>query len=165
MRDIVLIAHNIRSTHNIGSILRTAEGFGVSHVYLSGYTAYPTHPNDTRLPHISRKLSSKIHKTALGAEELQAWSHEEDVRALIDKLKHSNYTIIGLEQSPGSVKLNDYRPPDKVAMLLGSEVNGIEPELLSQCDRAIEINMYGQKESFNVAQAAAIALYSLRETK
>ena len=70
MPEIVVIAHNIRSTHNVGAIFRTSEGFGVSKIILSGYTPYPALANDPRLPHIARKLTSQIHKTALGAEEI-----------------------------------------------------------------------------------------------
>ncbi|MBC7459376.1 TrmH family RNA methyltransferase, partial [Candidatus Saccharibacteria bacterium] len=70
MSEIIIIAHNIRSTHNIGSIFRTAEGFGVVKIILSGYTAYPLIPNDPRLPHIAEKLNAQIHKTALDAEML-----------------------------------------------------------------------------------------------
>ncbi len=69
MPEIIVIAHNIRSTHNVGAIFRTAEGFGIAKIILSGYTPYPTLPSDTRLPHISSKLTGQIHKTALGAEE------------------------------------------------------------------------------------------------
>ncbi len=70
MPDIILIAHNIRSTHNVGSLFRTAEGFGVNKIILSGYSPYPKVQNDPRLPHIYEKLTDQIHKTALGAEEM-----------------------------------------------------------------------------------------------
>lgn len=163
MRHIRLIAHDIRSTHNVGSLLRTAEGLGVEHVYLGGYTPYPETSDDTRLPHLSRRLSQQIHKTALGAESLVHWSHENDVQELIQHLRQMGFSVIALEQSNNATRLPDFRSPAKVALLLGREVEGIDPELLELCDHIVEIPMYGQKESFNVVQAAAIALYQLRE--
>src|SRR5579871_6804873 len=81
-RDIILIAHDIRSTHNVGSLLRTAEGMGVARVYFTGYTPYPSlATGDERLPHIAQKLTRQIQKTALGAESQVAWSHHTDVKA------------------------------------------------------------------------------------
>lgn len=163
MRSIAVIAYDIRSTHNVGSLLRTADGFGVSHVYFTGITPYPAIKNDSRLPHISRKLTEQIEKTALGAIDTVEWSHEGEIKALLTTLKDDGYTIIGLEQTPNSAELSSYSPPDKCAILLGNEVNGIESDLLKLCDDIVEITMYGQKESFNVVQAAAITLYALRE--
>jgi tRNA G18 (ribose-2'-O)-methylase SpoU len=162
MRSIVVIAHDIRSTHNVGSLLRTAEGLGIAHVYFTGYTPYPRHSGDTRLPHIAAKLDAQIHKTALGAETLIPWSYVEDVAACIATLKAEGYEVAALEQTPGSIPLPEYQPADKVALLLGREVEGIEPALLKRCDTAIEIPMSGRKESFNVVQAAAMALYAVR---
>lgn len=164
MRTIVIIAHDIRSTHNVGSILRTADGFGIKHLYFTGITPYPVTSNDSRLPHISKRISAQISKTALGAENYLSWSHEGDLNALIMRLKQDKFRIIGLEQSPRSIKLNSYKPPDKCAIILGEEVNGIPLILQQSCDDLLEITMYGKKESFNVAQATAIALYVLRET-
>lgn len=163
MREIIVIAHDIRSSHNIGSLLRTADGFGVAKVYLTGYSPYPMQANDTRLPHIARKVTDQIRKTALGAEESTPWEHHSDIHSLLITLKNQGYTIAGLEQDDTSTSLPDFIPPNKIALLLGREVEGIEPELLKLCDNRIEIPMYGQKESFNVTQAAAVAMYSLRE--
>ena len=162
MRDIVLIAHDIRSCHNVGSLLRTAEGIGVTTVYLTGYTPYPLKPNDTRLPHIAQKLTKQIQKTALGAESSQAWIQSESVQDVLDELSKQGYSLVGLEQSNESVHLNSYKPTEKVALLLGREVEGIDPVILSQLDTIVEIPMFGSKESFNVVQAAAMSLYHLR---
>lgn len=162
MTDIVLIAHNLRSTHNIGSLLRTAEGLGVNQVVFSGYTPYPVEANDTRLPHLAQKIDKQISKTALGAENMVNWRHIEDINLLIAELKDQDYRIVGLEQSDHSIKLNEYESPDKIVLILGREVEGLEPEIISVCDQLIEIPMFGQKESFNVVQAAAMALYHLR---
>jgi 23S rRNA (guanosine2251-2'-O)-methyltransferase len=162
MRDIVLIAHNLRSCHNVGSLLRTAEGLGVSIVYLSGYTPYPTLINDTRLPHEAEKTTKQISKTALGAEKTQAWQHATDIATLVTMLKAAGYTIAGVEQAIDSISLPTFRPPEKIALVLGREVEGLENEVIAMCNYLLEIPMYGHKESYNVVQAAAMALYHTR---
>jgi len=159
MPEIIVIAHNIRSTHNVGAIFRTAEGFGVQKIILSGYTPYPKVTNDPRLPHIAEKLHSQIHKTALGAEDMVPFEYQltPDIAAL----RQAGYRIVGLEQAPRSVLLPRYETPEKIALLLGEEVHGIPDDLLQVCDDIIEIPMVGKKESFNVSVAAGIALYAL----
>lgn len=159
MRDIILIAHNIRSTHNVGAFLRTADGFGVGKIIFTGYTPYPTIDGDTRLPHFADKLTRQIHKTALGAELMVPFEYIEEPP--LTELKAQGYTIVGLEQDERSVLLPDYTVPQKVALLLGNEIDGIYPELREQCDALIEIPMQGGKESFNVSVATGIALYHL----
>ncbi len=159
MPSIIVIAHNIRSIYNVGSIFRTAEGFGVSKIILSGYTPYPLTDSDTRLPHISRKITEQIHKTALGAELMVEFAYQE--KPDIAGLKSDGYTIVGLEQSERSIDLRNYKPKDKIALIIGEEVNGVNDELLDQCDDIIEITMCGNKESFNVSVATGIALYAL----
>jgi len=159
MPEIIVIAHNIRSTHNVGAIFRTAEGFGINKIILSGYTPYPTLAKDSRLPHISEKLTSQIHKTALGAEDLVPFEYTE--LPPLDELKEQGYRIVGLEQADRSINLNDYQPPKKIALLIGEEVHGIEAALLEQCEDILEIPMLGKKESFNVSVATGIALYAL----
>ena len=159
MSEIVVIAHNIRSTHNIGAIFRTCEGFGASKIIISGYSPYPTTPNDTRLPHITEKLTQQIHKTALGAEAMVPFEHQESPN--LQSLKDQGYKIVGLEQNNHSVLIQNYQKPSKIALLLGEEVHGITDDLIKSCDDLIEIPMVGQKESFNVSVAAGIALYAL----
>lgn len=159
MPKIIIIAHNIRSTHNIGAIFRTAEGFGVQKIILSGYSPYPQTPYDTRLPHIAEKLTAQIHKSALGAETMVPFEHQEAPD--LAQLKASGFRVVGLEQDTRSTLLSHYTPPQKVALLLGEEVEGISVELRDQCDDLIEIPMKGKKESFNVSVAAGIALYHL----
>lgn len=163
MRSLIVIAHNIRSTHNIGSILRTADGFGVEHIYLTGITPYPHSSNDSRLPHISQKLTHQINKTALGAIYTVNWSYHSNMSNLLTQIKTEGFKLIGLEQSSKSIALKDFSPPNKCALLLGNEIEGITPKFQDLCDYIVEITMYGQKESFNVAQACAIGLYALRE--
>ncbi|MFZ1812799.1 MAG: TrmH family RNA methyltransferase [Candidatus Saccharimonadales bacterium] len=160
MRSVIVIAHNIRSCHNVGSIFRTCEGFGVEQIILSGYTPYPQLVNDVRLPHIAQKITAQIHKTALGAETLVPFSQTNQVDW--QALRDAGYRIVALEQSPTSILLPNYAPPDKIALLLGEEVDGVAANLLAECDDALEIPMFGRKESFNVSIAAGIALYHLR---
>lgn len=159
--SLVVIAHNLRSTHNVGSIFRTCDGFGVDRLYLTGYTPYPTQPGDQRLPHEAEKLSRQIHKTALGAETSLPFEHRPSVEALLDQLRADGYRLVGLEQDPRSQPLASYRPSARLALLLGEEVAGIAPELRQRLDDLVEITMHGRKESFNVSVAAGIALYGL----
>jgi 23S rRNA (guanosine2251-2'-O)-methyltransferase len=159
MHDIVLIAHNLRSCHNVGSLLRTAEGLGVTKVFLTGYTPYPQSADDTRLPHLAAKLHRQIAKTALGAEQTQPWQHIEDIHQLLDKLREQGYLIAAIEQAATAIPLPDFKPPQKIALLVGREVEGVEQDVLERMDTILEIPMFGSKESFNVVQAAAMGLY------
>lgn len=169
--EIILIAHNLRSCHNVGSLLRTAEGLGVAEVILSGYTPYPMYPensisHDPRLPHEARKLHKQIQKTALGAEFSQPWRHIDPatytIYDIIAALKGRGFHMAAVEQSNTSVKINLFTSPAKIALLVGREVEGVEPEVLRHMDTTLEIPMFGSKESFNVVQAAAMALYHCR---
>lgn len=159
MSEIIVIAHNIRSTHNIGAIFRTCEGFGIDKIIISGYSPYPSLAHDTRLPHIHRKLTDQIHKTALGAEALVPFEYQETPN--ITALREAGYRIVGLEQDDRSIMLPNYEVPEKVVLLLGEEVEGITSDMREVCDDLIEIPMVGQKESFNVSVATGIALYAL----
>ena len=161
MPKVVLVAHNVRSCLNVGSLLRTAEGLGIEHVYLTGYTPYPLMPQDARLPHLARKIANRINKSALGAEDMIAWSYDEDISRVITQLKNDGYEIVALEQDKRSVPLPTFKPKKPVALIVGREVEGIEPEVLAMCGNVVEIPMAGRKESFNVAVAAAMALYQL----
>ena len=160
MREIIIIAHNIRSTHNVGAFFRTADGLGISKLILSGYTPYPTFEGDTRLPHFADKLTRQIHKTALGAESTVPFERHEVPP--LDKLKQAGYQIVGLEQDERSHILPNYTPPQKIVLLLGNEIDGIYPEYRALCDDLIEIPMNGSKESFNVSVATGMALYHLQ---
>jgi tRNA G18 (ribose-2'-O)-methylase SpoU len=159
MRTVVVIAHNLRSSHNVGSLLRTAEGLGVARVYLTGYTPHPITPTDRRLPHIARKVDNAIHKTALGAEHAQDWIYEPEVGDVVRTLREQGYRIYALEQHPDSILLPTWKPDGMIALVLGREVEGVEPEVMAMSDAFLEIPMAGAKESYNVTQAAAMALY------
>jgi tRNA G18 (ribose-2'-O)-methylase SpoU len=163
--QLVVIAHNIRSAHNVGAILRTCDGFGVSELWATGYTPYPVVPGDTRLPHIRDKITRQIAKTALGAEQTISVKHAETATEIITQYKAAGFTIAALEQDAQSINLAVYRPPEKLVLLLGEEVHGVSQNLLDLCDVKLEIPMHGHKESFNVGVATGIALYALTITQ
>lgn len=161
MPKVTILAHNIRSTFNVGAIFRTSDGFGVEKIILSGYTPYPEQINDSRLPHIRQKLTEQIHKTALGAEKIVPNCYVENPLGIIEQYRQNGYKIVALEQTPDSHKLPNYPVPEKVLLILGEEVHGIPADVLQLVDETIEIPMVGQKESFNVSIATGIALYHL----
>lgn len=163
MIKLSIIAHNIRSIHNVGSLLRTADGLGVEQIYFTGYTPYPRKDNDQRLPHLADKINRQIHKTALGAEESVKWQQSDDLEPILKQLNQSGYRLVGLEQDGRSLPLNSFQPShdDKIALLIGSEVNGIDKELLDRCQLLLEIPMKGAKESFNVVEATTMAIYQI----
>ncbi|MGH7157876.1 MAG: TrmH family RNA methyltransferase [Candidatus Saccharimonadales bacterium] len=165
MRSIILVAHNLRSAHNVGSLLRTADGLGVDKVILGGYTPHPEHANDRRLPHEAAKVAALIQKTALGAELSQNWKYHQNILPVIAHLKKQGYAVAALEQTDASRELPTYHPPQKIVILVGREVEGVEQEVLAACDLSLEIPMFGKKESYNVVQAAAMALYHCRFTQ
>jgi 23S rRNA (guanosine2251-2'-O)-methyltransferase len=131
----------------------------VDKVYFTGLTPYPEQASDARLPHIIRANHNKIAKAALGAENSVTHQHHIDVKSLITDLKAEDYKIYGLEQHKNSTTLEDLKNYSKIVLILGNEVSGIETEILEHCDSLVEIPMLGQKESLNVAQAAAIAMF------
>ena len=166
--EIVLILHNIRSTYNVGSILRTADGFSVNQIIYSGFTPAPI-PHSTLLPHLAEKITNQIHKTALGAEKTLKSSYSQDIIESIRTLKAQGYQIVGLENNLKDTRLHqipEHSLPNllgsKVALILGEEVEGISPEFHQFIDLFLEIPMSGQKESFNVSIATAILLFYLR---
>ena len=169
--EICLILHNIRSTYNVGAILRSAEGFGVSRVVCSGYTPWPYLERGVLrpevLPHLAEKLTHQIHKSALGAEEMLEISWSSDVFSTISQLKNDGFRVVALENHAEIPTILTTDPSlasklgEKVALILGEEVAGIPADLLRQADFGLEIPMFGQKESFNVSVAAGIALYVL----
>ncbi|GAB2743580.1 TrmH family RNA methyltransferase [Salinifilum aidingensis] len=161
-REIVAIAHNMRSAHNVGALLRTADVFSLSTVYCTGYTPYPEQDDDTRTPGLIHKLTHKIHKSALGAEQVVPCRFHPGIPALLTELRAAGFTIAGLERDDRAVALDEYAPPQRVALLLGEETSGIPDKLRSSCDVLLEIPQFGTKDSLNVSVAAGIALHRLR---
>jgi tRNA G18 (ribose-2'-O)-methylase SpoU len=146
----IVILENLRSLHNVGSIFRTADGAGWDKVYLCGYTGAPP--------------DRRIEKVSLGAEEFVEWEKIENIAELLEILKKDGFKIIALEQTPKSREIftEDISKIEKLALILGNEVTGVDDETLDKCDLHLEIPMYGQKTSLNVSIAAGIALYILR---
>lgn len=168
---ITLVAHDIRSTHNVGAFFRTCDALGVDQIYFSGYTPYPSFEGDTRLPHFADKLTRQIHKTALGAESTVSFTRFDTIKEVIASLRDQSAVLIALEQYPGSLDLaacrhrlgTEYanRP---IALFIGNEIRGVEDDILPQMDMVVEIPMHGAKESLNVSVATGIALYELAKT-
>jgi 23S rRNA (guanosine2251-2'-O)-methyltransferase len=160
--EIIMIVHNVRSAQNVGSLLRSADGFGVKKVFFTGYTPFPMTKADNRPPHTAQKVHKKITKTSLGAENSVLWQHQTDVFECLNPIKQQGFTIVALEQSKGSVDIRKYKPARKLALIVGNEVSGIEKEVIEAADIVLEIPMDGTKESLNVSVAGAIALYHLK---
>jgi len=153
---MIIVLDSVRSAHNVGSIFRTADAVGVQKIYLCGVT--PT-PQDR-----FGRPSQRIAKVSLGAEHSVNWEHSPDVSIVIKKLQADSYRVIALEQQKGSSMIWDMDPvaPDsKIALVLGSEVDGLSTAALALADKTIEIPMHGKKESLNVSVAFGIAIYWL----
>lgn len=146
--QICVVAHNIRSLWNVGSLFRTADAMAASKLWLTGYTATPPR--------------REISKTAIGAEEWIPWEYQADPKAVLEQLKADGWRIAGLELADTAVPVSAYDPPEKVCLLLGHEVTGISEDLLGLCDDVVYIPMHGKKESLNVSVATGIALNALR---
>jgi 23S rRNA (guanosine2251-2'-O)-methyltransferase len=159
---ICLIAVDIRSAHNIGSLFRTADGFSAD-VVLTGICPRPEgDENDDRLPHIVKKAHEAINKTALGAETTVDWRYYITFLDAYHNMKKKGYVFIAIEQHKKSKPLNNLKITKPTALILGTEVKGLSAEIIDMCDEIYEIPMTGKKESFNVAVSAGIALYQAR---
>ena len=146
----VLVLDNIRSLYNVGSMFRTADGFGVEKIYLCGITGTPEQHG--------------LQKVALGAEKAVPWEKAGYVWRVVERLKKEGYAAVGLERCPGAVSIERYVAPKKIALVLGNEVRGLTPALRKRLDAVVELPMKGMKESFNVSVACGIALYALTRT-
>ena len=146
--QIIVIAHTIRSLWNVGSIFRTCDAFGVEKLYLSGYTAIPPR--------------REISKTAIGAEESVPWEYINEPTKTMKQLQNEGWSLVALEQTEKAQLLFEYKPTEKICIILGHEVSGVSQELLELCDSHIEIPMHGMKESINVSVATGIILNHVR---
>ena len=146
---ITVVLDNIRSCNNIGSVFRTSDALLIENILLCGYTATP--PN------------KDIHKTALDAEKSVPWEYFETTEAAVMKLKSDGYRVWAVEQVENSVSLPDFMPErdQKLALVFGNEVKGVQQEVVDLCDGAIEIPQYGTKHSFNISVSAGIVLWDL----
>ena len=149
-QNIAVLLDNIRSAWNVGSILRSADGFGFHHVYLCGIT--PTADNES------------VTKTSLGAEDSVPWSYHKDAVRLVKGLKVEGWNVYALEEAARSLSLSQFPnspASNPVVLIVGNEVTGVDPELLDLCDEIFHIPMRGEKKSFNVAIAFGVAAYAL----
>ncbi len=147
--NMVVILDNIRSKQNVGSVFRTSDALGVSHVYLIGTTPTP-------VDRFNRPVG-EIAKTALGAECVVPWTYAKTLAPIIRRLKSSGYTIVALEQDSQSIDYKKFKPESDIALILGNEVEGVGKSTLKQSDVIVEIPMQGSKESLNVSVAYGVA--------
>jgi tRNA G18 (ribose-2'-O)-methylase SpoU len=146
---LIIIADNVRSMHNVGSIFRTSDAFLVEKIYLCGITPTPPH--------------REIQKTALGATESVDWQYAENTLEVINQLKKEGWTILALEQTTNSVMLDELKVEkgEKIAIVLGNEVEGVNQEVINLCHKAVEIPQFGTKHSFNVSVSCGIMLWQV----
>lgn len=143
--ELVILAHNIRSAYNVGSIFRTADAAGVARVVLSGYSARPPHPG--------------VVKTALGAEQSVSWEGIQTPGPWLRQMRKRGYHIAALELTSQSHNLFQWRPKWPLILIIGNEVRGISPALQNLSHDVVHIPMVGQKESLNVATAFGVTVY------
>jgi tRNA G18 (ribose-2'-O)-methylase SpoU len=150
---VIAVLENIRSAYNVGSLFRTADAFLLQGIYLTGYTAQPPH--------------KEIKKTALGAEDSVDWNYFTSAALAISDLKEKGYVVYAIEQVKDSLMLQQiiFKEEEKIAVIFGNEVSGVEQETLLQCDGCIEIPQLGMKHSLNIASAAAVVLWEIVRTR
>ncbi len=146
---LIVVLDNIRSLNNIGSVFRTSDAFLIEKIYLCGITAKPPHKD--------------IHKTALGATDSVEWEYVEDTLTLIKKLKKSKIKTVAIEQADNAVQLQNFIPVkgEKLAIIFGNEVKGVQQEVVSASDYCIEIPQYGTKHSLNISVSCGVVLWDL----
>lgn len=146
---VIVILDNIRSLNNIGSVFRSADAFLIEKIFLCGITAKPPHKD--------------IHKTALGATETVAWEYVENTMEAVEKLQKANISVFSIEQAEGAIMLNDFIPEkgEKIAVIFGNEVKGVQQKVVSASDGIIEIPQLGSKHSLNIAVSAGVVLWDL----
>lgn len=150
---VIAVFENVRSAYNVGSLFRTADAFLLEGIYLTGYTAFPPH--------------KEIRKTALGAEDTVHWQHFPNAADAIAQLRTLGYSIYAIEQVSNSTSLEKWNLPlnEKVAVIFGNEVSGVEQSTIHLCDGCIEIPQLGMKHSLNVATAAGVVLWEIIRTR
>ncbi|MDX1421206.1 MAG: TrmH family RNA methyltransferase [Rubricoccaceae bacterium] len=145
---IAVVAHDLRSAHNVGSVFRTADSAGLRHVYLTGFTPTPAHRG--------------VIKTALGAQDAVPWSHHADPLVLLRQLRDEGTTVAALERADGAVAPEDVTAGHfPLVLVLGNEISGVAPDLLAAADLVLALPQYGVKASLNVSVAFGVAAYGL----
>ncbi len=146
---IVVVLENIRSAYNVGSVFRTSDAFLLEAIYITGYTCIPPH--------------KEIKKTALGAEETVQWAHFASAKEAIESLRNKGFKVYAIEQAFNSKKLQEveFLQEEKIAVVFGNEVTGVEQSTIELCDACIEIPQLGVKHSLNIATAAGVVLWEI----
>jgi 23S rRNA (guanosine2251-2'-O)-methyltransferase len=152
-KELAVILDNIRSVYNVGSIFRTADALGVDKIFLCGCTPTP-------LDRFGRERKD-LAKVALGAEKTIKWEHKENTDELLKEFKKKKYFIVAIEQDKKSVDYKKIKIKYPLAILMGTEVDGIDKKTLKLVDTIAEIPMVGNKESLNVSVAFGIAGYGI----
>lgn len=144
---IIVVLENVRSAYNVGSVFRTSDAFLLEAIYICGYTAYPPH--------------KEIKKTALGAEETVEWKYFKKTNEAIEELRKGNYRIYSVEQAIDSHPLQQikFEKNEKLAVVFGNEVAGVEQSTIELTDGCIEIPQLGMKHSLNIATAVGVVLW------
>ena len=146
---VIVLLDNVRSLHNVGSLFRTCDAMAVEKLYLCGITAKPPH--------------REIQKTAIGATESVNWEYMEDAIRVIHRYKKEGYTIITVEQTSNSIALGNYNlKNEKVLLVFGNEVDGVQQKIIDLSDFSLEIPQWGTKHSFNITVSAGIVLWDLK---
>jgi 23S rRNA (guanosine2251-2'-O)-methyltransferase len=162
-KKVYILLPDIRSGHNVGSIFRSADCFGISKIYLSGTTPTPI----DRFNRSTSGVQKEIAKTALGAEKDISWEYLTDVNSFLKNKKKEGFIIVSIEQDKNSIKLNDFIKIQKkeklsnILLIFGNEVEGVSKEILKKSDYIVEIPMKGNKESLNISVCAGLVMYSL----
>jgi len=145
---IIIVLDNVRSLNNVGSVFRTADAFLVEAIYLCGITGTP--PN------------KDIQKTALGSTETVWWKHYPNTVDAVNELKQNGYKVLAIEQAESAIMLNDFKPAnEKLAIVFGNEVKGVQQEVMDASDGVLEIPQVGTKHSLNIAVSAGIVVWDL----
>jgi 23S rRNA (guanosine2251-2'-O)-methyltransferase len=146
---VVVVLDNVRSQNNIGSVFRTADAFRLEGIILCGITATPPH--------------REIHKTALGATESVQWKYHKETTTAIEELKEQGYKIMSVEQAEGAIPLDSLKlsPGEKVALVLGHEIRGVDQKVVDLSDHCIEIPQFGTKHSLNISVAAGLVIWEV----
>lgn len=150
-KPVMVVLDNIRSMHNVGSVFRTADAFLAEGICLCGYTPQPPHRD--------------IQKTALGATDTVSWQYFPTTLDAVRDLKQKGYLLFAVEQAENSIQLHQFElPAQKIAVIFGNEVSGVDEQVLAMCDGCIEIPQFGTKHSLNISVAAGIVLWKLSES-
>lgn len=160
---IILIADNIRSLYNVGSLFRVADGVNLEAIYLCGMTGYPMTDNDPRPIWVAERADKEIRKTGLAGVNAVPFQYFETTEAAIADVKTKGYQAVGLELAQDSVAYRSFPYRFPLAVVIGHETDGVADSILKQLDGTVHLPMHGQGKSLNVSTAAAAFLYYIED--